>query len=80
MQKANSKNNFVEYIRLKLGCVMNNKNKKNRNSKGKTISKKKKDNLEISGNLLYRKPDDDAIEAEEVYQKPSVPGEYAGDC
>lgn len=59
---------------------MNSKNKKVRKNKNITTPKQKKDNLEIYGNLLYRKSDDDAIEAEEVYQKPSVPGEYAGDC
>ncbi len=59
---------------------MNSKKEKARKSKNKTVSTDKKDNLEIHGKLLYRKPDDDSIEAEEVYQKPSVPGEYAGDC
>lgn len=39
-----------------------------------------RDVIEISGKMLYRKIDDDAIEVEEVYEEPNVPGKYAGDC
>jgi hypothetical protein len=57
---------------------MNSKVKKIR--KNKTVHVKKKDNLEIYGDLLYRKSDNSTITTEQVYYKPSVPGEYVGDC
>lgn len=59
---------------------MKSANKKTKKNKSKAIVRKKKDNLEIHGKLLYRKSDDDAIDSDDIYQKPNVPGEYAGDC
>ena len=59
---------------------MNNKYKRNKKLDKKTTLNRRIDNLEIHGNLLYRKPDDDAIEVDNVYHKPNVPGECAGDC
>jgi len=57
---------------------MSKKNKKNK--KNRSIVTKKKDNLEIHGKLLYRRSDDNSIDAEDIYTAPSVPGKYAGDC
>lgn len=55
-------------------------NKKIRKVKNNTLSMKRRDNLEIHGNLLYMESGKYAIATEEVYKNPSVPGEYAGDC